>query len=507
MGILQKLLSKVGLRESDYAAASTGRRLLGWNATASGVNSTIMSSAQTMRDRCREQVRNNPIAARAIRSFVANAIGTGIKPQSMHPDPAVRKAIHEAWTRWTDKADSTGSCDFYGLQALAVTSTLESGEVFARLRPRYPDQLEVPLQIQMLEADHVPLNLNVMMDNNRVVRMGVEFNAIDRITAYHMYRNHPGDSILLGNPNLTPIPVPADTVAHMFEPMRPGQVRGLPRLAPALVRLYDLDQYNDAELVRKKVASLIAGFVMKTDTSISLVGEQDAGDGLKVASWEPGQLIELMPGEDVKFSEPTDVGNNFDAFEKSQMRKIASAIGLTYEQLTGDLGDVNYSSIRAGMLEFRRQMEAFQHQVVVHRLCRPIWSAWIEAAALAGIISSSAYADDPTPFLAVKWIPQGWAWVDPEKEIRAAKEAIRAGITTRTDVISATGEDPESVDALWAQDRDRANSLGNIYETDPAQDVERLAVAQPAPPVKAAAVSEAAVAEKPVKRTAARRKK
>lgn len=508
MGIWKTLLESVGLRESDYSAASTGRRLFGWNATASGVNATVMSSAISLRDRCREQVRNNPIAARAVRSFVANAVGTGIKPQSMHSDPAVRKTIHEAWARWTDQADSTGNCDFYGLQSLAVTSMLESGEVFARIRPRYPNQLEVPLQIQMLEADHVPLNLNMSLDNGRVVRMGIEFNAVDKITAYHMLRNHPSDSILIGDPNPAPIPVPAVTVAHMFEPMRPGQVRGLPRMAPALLRMHDLDDYNDAELMRKKVNSLIAGFILKQDPSIAIAGEGDLADGIKTASWEPGQLIELLPGEDVKFSEPTDTGSNFDAFEKSQMRKIASAIGLTYEQLTGDLGDVNYSSIRAGMLEFRRQMEAYQHQVVVHRFCRPIWKAWIEAAALAGVIDASDFANNPESYLAVKWIPQGWAWVDPEKEIRAAKEAIRAGITTRSSVISATGEDVEAVDAEWAADRERANSLGNIYETDPALDAERLRNSQPQPTQNPAAVSEAVV-EPPakIKRPAARRKK
>lgn len=468
--------SLVGLRESatpDYQAASTGRRFYGWQTSGAGVNQTVLSSAITLRDRCRDAVRNNPVANRAVRSFVANAIGTGIKPQSLHPDPEARKLIHKLWQRWVDQADAAGNCDFYGLQSLALTSMLESGEVFARMRPRRMGEMEVPLQIQLIEADNCPIDLTQTRGANQI-RMGIEFNPIDRIVAYHMYRYHPADLIISGQINPLPVPVPAASVAHLFEPMRPGQVRGLPRLAPVLARLYDIEQYNDAELQRKKTAALVAGFVTKSDLAASVAGEGSLVDGIKTAVWEPGQLIELLPGEDVKFSEPTDVGDNFEKFEKAQLRKIASAIGLTYEQLTGDLSDVNFSSIRAGLVELRRGMEAFQHQTVAHRFCRPIWSAWMDQAALSGAFDAADYEANRWDYLAVKWIPQGWQWVDPEKEIRAAKEAIRAGLTTRTEVIASTGYDPEEIDAEWAADRERATALGNVYETDPAQDADRI---------------------------------
>lgn len=138
------------------------------------------------------------------------------------------------------------------------------------------------------------------------------------------------------------------------------------------------------------------------------------------------------------------------------------------------MSDVNYSSIRAGLVEFRRQMEAFQHQVVVHRLCRPIWRAWLEQAALAGVVDANDFEANYWDYLDAKWIPQGWQWVDPEKEINAAMKGIRAGLTTRTEVIASTGYDPEEIDAEWAADRDRAEELGNVYETDPAKDADRI---------------------------------
>ena len=75
---------------------------------------------------------------------VANIVGAGIKPQSTHPDRAVRERIQVLWLRWTDHADPGGLADFYGLQAMAVRAMVEGGESFARLRV-VPDASSIPL--------------------------------------------------------------------------------------------------------------------------------------------------------------------------------------------------------------------------------------------------------------------------------------------------------------------------------------------------------------------------
>jgi lambda family phage portal protein len=153
-----------------------------------------------------------------------------------------------------------------------------------------------------------------------------------------------------------------------------------------------------------------------------------------LAGLEPGTLQILEPGEDIKFSDPADLGGSYSEFLRNQFRAVAAAIGITYEQLTGDLTGVNYSSIRAGLLEFRRRCEMLQHGVIVHQLCRPVWQAWLEQAVLAGRIDCAwgyARAASQTPaYLTAKWIPQGWQWVDPQKEFNALKLAIRAGLTS-----------------------------------------------------------------------------
>jgi len=223
--------------------------------------------------------------------------------------------------------------------------------------------------------------------------------------------------------------------------------------------------------VRKKTAAMFAGFITRLAPEDNLMGEglSDA-NGVALAGLEPGTLQILEPGEDIKFSAPADVGSSYAEFMRQQFRAVAAAMGITYEMLTGDLTQVNYSSIRAGLLEFRRRCEVIQHGVIVHQLCRPIWRAWMDQAVLEGSLAFPGYSRRPREYQVAKWIPQGWQWVDPQKEFNAMKLAIRAGLTSRSEAISAYGYDAEDVDREIASDNARADALGLVFDSDPRHD-------------------------------------
>ncbi len=118
-----------------------------------GAVAALLSTSSDLRSRSRDLVRRNAWAQAALDAFVSNAVGTGIKPQSLSGDEAFKTAVQSLWRDWTDEADAAGLTDFYGLQALACRAMLEGGECLIRLRPRRPDDgLCVPLQLQLLEA-------------------------------------------------------------------------------------------------------------------------------------------------------------------------------------------------------------------------------------------------------------------------------------------------------------------------------------------------------------------
>ena len=467
-----------------YEGTGGGRRALAWLPSNPGAVAALSLAQDELRAKSRDLVRRNAWAAAGIEAFVANAIGTGIKPQSMMQDQAIREAIHSLWWDWCEQADAAGLTDFYGLQALATRAMLEGGEALVRLRyRRTEDGLPVALQIQVLEAEHLPNTLNRDLPGGNVIRSGIEFDRLGRRVAYHLYRSHPNDGLLApmsssdGGGGLDTVRVGASEVIHLFRPLRPGQIRGEPWLTRALVKLNELDQYDDAELVRKKTAAMFAGFITRMAPEDNLMGESAAdANGVALAGLEPGTLQILEPGEDIKFSAPADVGSSYAEFMRQQFRAVAAAMGITYEMLTGDLTQVNYSSIRAGLLEFRRRCEALQHGVIVHQLCRPIWRAWMDQAVLEGGIDLTGYRQARRTYQAAKWIPQGWSWVDPQKEFNAMKLAIRAGLMSRSEAISGNGYDAEDVDREIAADNARADELGLVFDSDARHDQTPLPV-------------------------------
>lgn len=476
-----------------YDGIGGGRRSLAWQVGNPGAVAALASTQHELRAKSRDLVRRNAWAAAGVEAFVSNAIGTGIKPQSMVADNALREAIHSLWWDWCEEADAAGLTDFYGLQALACRAMLEGGECLVRLRyRRSEDGLPVGLQLQLLEPEHLPTTLNQELPSGNVIRAGIEFDRLGRRAAYHLYRSHPGDGSLApmsGNGGwvggLDTVRVPASEIVHLFRPLRPGQIRGEPWLARALVKLNELDQYDDAELVRKKTAAMFAGFITRLSPEDNLMGEGLAdANGAAMAGLEPGTMQILEPGEDVKFSQPADVGASYAEFLRMQFRAVAAAMGITYEMLTGDLTQVNYSSIRAGLLEFRRRCEAIQHNVIVHQLCRPIWRAWMEQAALEGALALPQFNQNKRDYLSARWIPQGWQWVDPKKEFDAMLTAIRAGLLSRSEAISAFGYDAEDIDREIAADNQRADELGLVFDSDPRHDKQPIATAgtQPVAP-------------------------
>jgi lambda family phage portal protein len=479
--------SSHGSASPTYDGIGSGRRAVAWQVGNPGAVAALAYTQNELRAKSRDLVRRNAWAAAGVEAFVANAIGTGIKPQSMMIDNAVRETIHATWRDWCEEADSAGLTDFYGLQALACRAMLEGGEALVRLRyRRLGDALTVGLQLQVLEPEHLPVTMNQTLPSGNVVRAGIEFDRLGRRVAYHLLRSHPGDGALApmsGTGGMDTVRVAAEEIVHLFRPLRPGQIRGEPWLARALVKLNELDQYDDAELVRKKTAAMFAGFITRLSPEDNLMGEGLAdANGAALAGLEPGTMQILEPGEDVKFSQPADVGASYSEFLRMQFRGVAAAMGITYEMLTGDLTQVNYSSIRAGLLEFRRRCEAIQHGVIVHQLCRPIWLAWMRQAVLEGALALPSFGQRQREYLAAKWIPQGWQWVDPKKEFDAMLTAIRGGLLSRSEAISAFGYDAEDIDREIAADNRRADELGLVFDSDPRHDNAPMTNAPPPPP-------------------------
>jgi lambda family phage portal protein len=484
-----------------YDAATPSRRLAGFVGSNASVNALLVGSGDELRSKSHKIVRENAWASGAIDGWTANAIGTGIKPQPRIKDAALKRQIVELWSDSVDEMDAAGVTDYYGLQALAWRTMMEGGEAFIRIRSRRPsDGLAVPIQFQVLEADHTPLNLMQRLENGNTVRAGIEFNAIGQRVAYWMYPEHPQSGITQFVSDNQPRRVPADQVIHLFAPTRPGQLRGEPWLTRALIKLWNLDQWDDATLERQKLGAMLLAWITENSpdgvdpllaSSRTLGmdnGSVTAPEGIEFGKLEPGTMLKMLMGEELNFFQPPDVGANYSNFNEAQQRWVAQATkALPYEDLTGDVSKVNYSSIRARNLAFRRICEQLQFSVMVFQFCRPVYNAWMDAAVLSGALNIPGYASNPRQFRRCNHRTPKWAWVDPLKDAQAEILLIDNLLKARSDVINEMGEDEDEVDARIAADQKREADAGLIRRgkvTPPGSATEEEAAAPPDDAVK-----------------------
>ena len=461
---------RLGALIGGFDAGQHHRRLRGFRATRAHVNALIAASGPDITARARWLVRNNGYAANAVESWAANTVGDGIKPISKITDPERKEDLQRLWLAWTDEADAEGLTDFYGLQRRAAREVFIAGEVFFRMRPRRPgDALTVPLQLQMLPAEMLPLDASGTAATGNVIRQGIEFDRIGRRVAYHFLRRHPGDST---DPGLAGevVRVPASEIIHVIDPVEGGQLRGVSKFAPAIVKLFLLDQYDDAELDRKKVAAMYAMFVTSPAPENPLAPPEDEDGAYEIS---PGQIVRLDPGEDVTVGQPADSGATYEPFQYRTLLQIAAALGIPYPYLTNDMVKGNFSNSRLALIEFRRRVSAWQHSVMVYQLCRPVHARWMDAAVLSGALKLPGYEHQRARLRAADWLPTRWDWVDPLKDANAEIAQIEAGLKSRTQAIAERGYDAEQVDREIAAEHARERALGLDFRRpgSPAQAV------------------------------------
>jgi lambda family phage portal protein len=450
------------VKRRSYEGADMGRLLGEWNPAADSANPQVYMDLATLRNRSRDLLRNNPLAVKGIQSMVSAVIGGGIHPQAVTGNEAMDKRIMQAWAQWqSGELDTAHDRTWAALQTLWVRGWLESGGVFIRKRPRrLSDGFAVPLQLQTLEADFCDLFKNYPVgDSGGHVTMGVQFDAVGRREGYWLYRQHPGESLpMLNVPTFSAVFVEADRCAYLTMPERPGQVHGVPWVAPAMRTLWDLAAYNAAEMVRKRTEACMAAFVVPGDESYSTDSDQEGAgpsvetsDGTTLDRMEPGTIGILRGGKDIKFSQPSN-NSQWDSYIRTQHRLVAAGMRVPYERLTTDLGQVNYSSYRAGDLEFRRLVMTLQRQVVIPLVCQQVWGWFIEAL---GVLDPTIPAKVP-----VKWHCPRFEELDREKELKADALAVANGFASPSQVVAEHGGDYGDTIAQWKVDMDAAKKAG-----------------------------------------------
>lgn len=464
-------------RPPSLEAGAARQRLATFRPASEHINSLLHQSGNTVVARARYITRNNGYARAALRSWSTATVGAGIKVSSSIKDNPLREAVMRAYADWTDEADAENLTDLYGLQRRVAREAFVAGEVFIRfIRQPAEDGASVPLQLQVLPSEQCPTWKNETAPNGNTIRMGIEFDGRGRRVAYHFWKENPTDaaaSFASAVEANALIRVPADDVCHVFDPEEAGQIRGLSGYAAAIVNIFQHDLYCDAELERKKQAARFATFIERgaPEPGIDDIADDDPAniipkgpDGLPF--YGPGATVVLADGETARFSEPADVGPNFESFQYRVILQICAALGVPYSEISYDLNRTSYASSRADLVAYRAAVEQFQYSTMIFQFVRRVYTEWLATAVLSGAvpIGVARWNRERRSLQRFEAITPHQHWVDPLRDRSAEEIAVRCGWKSRSMVIESEGYDVEEVNQRIAADRRREAELGLDFD-------------------------------------------
>jgi lambda family phage portal protein len=500
--VQKAVLSKAKSAQRMYGGAAINRLTGDWAALNTSADSEIITSLRVLRGRSRELMRDNEYAKAALRIIKNNVIGTGIGMQAQIKTSGgkligrINDQVEAVYEEWCDKdtCDPAGKLCFSDMERLLIGSLVENGEVLVRQVRQPFGRGRIPYALEPIEADRLIDQWSmVRASNGNTIRMGVEQNSWGRPVAYWMYPTHPGDYQFSGFVESALIRVPAEEIIHLFIPDRIGQTRGVPWLHATLKRLRNMQGYEEAEIVAARASAAIVGIIESPDAPVPDVSELTGSGGQTqpTISMEPGTVQHLMPGETFTGFNPSRPNAAMDPFMRFMLRGFATGVGVSYESVSRDYSQSNYSSSRLALLDDRDLWRVLQGWFI-RNFRREVHRNWFDAAVLAGEITVPDYYSNPKKYWSVRFKPRGWSWIDPTKEVLAYKAAVRSGFMTVSDVISLTSEHADAED-VFKERRRELDMMGEqdlVFDTDPGQVDSKGAVQTSAP-------ADVAVEEKP----------
>lgn len=431
----------------NYDAASNGRRVKGWKGPATDADAASASGRATMRQRSRDMIRNAPFAKRAQSVVTNNVVGSGITPSLTGANKAQVNAAAKVILPFLASADldAQRTLNLAGMQTVVSNSVFESGEVLVLRRTSEScEPGKLPLAVELLEIDH--LCPTVREHGGNEVRDGIEYDAGGVAVAYHLYDTHPGAA--MRRIGLKVRRVPASDILHIRRIDRPGQNRGVPWLAPVMVTLGEMRDYQEAQILKQKISALLAGVIEAGDGGIP-----EGASGLDALA--PGAFVYTEAGEKVTFTDPPTV-NDYDQVMRLGLSAIAMGIGITYEALSGDLSRVNYSSMRAGRLEMDANIQTWQEQILIAQFCAGVgrWALDAYRLTIRGGLGPVGFA----------WTAQRRPLIDPVKEIPSILKKVEGGLSSLSREQRAMGLDPDTIARERAEDAAR---LAPLAASDP----------------------------------------
>ena len=459
------LVDRTAAKFATYEAADHDRlRGEKWLPSRLSSNDAIGSELETLIERAQDLYRNDCYAASAINGRVDNVIGGGIRPQSrvvakrgiITPSQAEEfnqqaERLFAKWARlerWEDKQRQLERCN--GIY----------GESWLHMADSDDPQKPVTLSVQVIHPQRIPLHSIDPRNGLQSRRLGMRLNSAGEPIAAFITKTLPNDSHAY---DLSETEVSLDDLLHCYEETTPGQLRGVPWLTPAMGKLKDLKDFVHANLIAEQVAACYGAFVSGVTDPMALAEQARVRSNLE--DMAPGAIQYLAEGEAVTFSDPARPGTTLAPYVEWALHGVAASLRYPYELLAKQFTN-NFSGGRLALIDGRITFKIWQ-SCLIERVFRKVWARFIDQCVFQGALQVDLlkYEQNRDHYLQHQWIPPGWPWVDPEKEVRADVQAIEAGLQTQTESLAARGRDfDETLNQIEREQRQKADMEARMVE-------------------------------------------
>jgi lambda family phage portal protein len=408
--------------------------------TSTDPNAEVIQAGYELRRAARQLEQDDPFATRGLAAWTCNAAPIAGRAQVPGIERDDAKAVHDPidtlWWEQCQRLGADGETNGDALQAQIVHGMVRDGEILVRRIDR-PSEfgLPLPFQVQLLEAEFLDESKDRGTDDGGAIVGGIRFNRLGQRVSYLLHREHPGPNRAFTRRSLDPVEVPASEIAHVYEPLTYGLQRGFSWFAPVIMTAKDLGDYNRAERKRKMIQACFAAFVhgFEGEPDQTIGPTVTDSQGKVIESVFPGMIAYVRgAGGQVQFGDPKATGG-YAEYMRVHQHAYAAGLHLTYELLTGDLSQVNFSSARVGLVEFRRRVRHVQRTVLIPRYCERIWSWFLMyGQALGKIRTGTVWA---------QWTPPRWEAIQPHEDAQATELQLATGTLSPQEALAREGID------------------------------------------------------------------
>ena len=471
-------LSALNSGYGNYGANTTKKSMRGWSYHGGSAKEDIEDNLDILSQRSRDAYMGIPVASAALKTMRTNVVASGLVPSpqidaeflglSMEQVERLQGQIIREFGLWADTpvCDAERVDNFWKLQQLAYLGFLMNGDAVALLPMKEQKGQPYHLRVRLLEADRVCspegydrlVPCNVQGYEVHSIVQGIETDSEGMVVAYWICSRHPLGSLNAAGTNgiewKRVDAYGANTgrrnVLHVMNRERSGQRRGVPMLAPVLETLKQLGRYTDAEITAAVISAAYTVFVESESPSDSHVfgemiprEEQIEPQNQGNIELGPGAIIDLAPGEKVKFADPKHPNCGYDAFSNAMIKLIGAALEIPPEAMM-KMFSTSYSAARGALNEFWRTC-GMQRDWFADDFCQPIYEEWFAEAVARGRIQAPGFFSDPAirkAYTACSWNGPARTNLNPVQEVEAAIKRVDAGFSTaQQETAQMTGGD------------------------------------------------------------------